>query len=127
MNFYAEKYLPCFQKAYTSLPLLHCHPFYWLDDGPAIIRTWRARLVYDLNVALVICYYIFLLGHTAHAYLAPASPIAVKFYLTGATVVHSFGVLYHVFVLTTTNDFVAFMRGYIKMLKDGKIFELNIP
>ena len=106
----------CLCKSHTVFPLFKCHPFYWLDNGPAMNVKWRARLRWYVSVSLVVLYYAYVVGLTAKTVSNPTTSLAVKFYMMFSTVAYSFGVFNHGFVIISNSDFTSFTRNYIKML-----------
>ena len=122
MDLYLKTFIVCLRKSYAGFPLFKHHPFYWAAyDGPAMNASWRARLKWYFDALLLVSYYAYLVVRTARTTFSPVSSLASKFYMIFTAVIYSFGVLFDIFAIIYDVEFVTFMKGYLEMLKNGKV------
>ena len=122
MNPYLAKCMPYIRKPFVTVQFLHCHPYSWLDSTsqPAVIRNGWARAHWYFNVAIILMHSRFVVCRTKQLFLSPAASLAQKFYMAFLVQIYLLAVLVHVTTVTTRNDFVPFLRGFIGFLQDSK-------
>ena len=118
MSLFLRKCLPHLRKPYENSNWLHCPPYYWAEEGPAMIKTLWARVHWRINISLIFTYFGFVLIRAGQVFLDPFKSIGIKIYMVVATVVYSAPLIFACNIASTRLDFTSFVKGYIHFLQE---------
>ena len=121
MSLFLQKCLPHLRKPYENSNWLHCPPYCWTEEGPALIKTLWTRVHWCVNIALTIAYFGFVLIRAFQALLDPCTSVGVKIYMTVTTVVYSAPPVFACHLVSTRADFTPFVKGYIRFLLEREL------